>query len=133
MLTMQPDNVSRAYLTAAPPAFHDGFVRRVLFLVLAIVVVLWLPARHAGAGQRQASPPPTEGSAQTEQPRQPADFSPQMIAGTAGTWQARPAHDVLGFEASLPRLANFSLATSVSPARFRLHTAPPLRTFPLLI
>jgi hypothetical protein len=120
-------------LTAAPRTFHDGFVRRLLFLVLVIVAVLWLPARHAGAGERRTSLPLTEGSAQTGQPRQPADCSPQMIAGTAGTWQARSAHDVLAFETASPRLADFSLATSVSPARFRLHQAPPLRTFPLLI
>jgi hypothetical protein len=123
----------RVYLTGPLRTFHDVFVRRAIFFVLAVVILLWYPLRHGGTGEQETSRPMTEGCAQTQEPSRPADSAPQMIAGTAGTRQARSAQDVLASEIPSPRVPDATHAASVFPARFRIHISPPLRTFPLLI
>jgi hypothetical protein len=110
-----------------------SFVRRFISFVLALVVVLCLPLRHAGVSERETSRPAAEGSAQTGRPSQAAGLAAPMIAATAGTWQTRPTHEALASASWSPRLPDYSLSASVSPARFRLPGSPPLRTFPLLI
>jgi hypothetical protein len=110
---------------------HDVVVQRLISLVFAIVVALWLPVRQAGVLELQTSIPTTEGSARTEQPSQ-AELAPQM-AVEAGTSQARLAYDVLAAQSSALRFPACFRSASVSQARIRLYISPPLRTFPLLI
>lgn len=127
--------MTEASLTEAPKTLHDGVVRRVVSfgVVLALVVAMWLPLRLGGVSEPETALPAPDGSAQTDGPSQPPAVGLKMIASAAGTWQVRLVPDVLPSEISSPRLPDYSRSASVSPARFRGHISPPLRTFPLLI
>lgn len=125
--------VWRAYLTDSLWTFMMSSMRRAISFVLALVVVVCLPLRHADVSDPETSRPATAGSAQTERPSQAAGLAAPMIAATAGTWQVRLTHEGLASAIWSPRLPDYSLSASVSPARFRLPGSHPLRTFPLLI
>jgi hypothetical protein len=128
-----PTRLCLRHLTGVPRTLHDVFVRRVIAVILALIVVLSLPARQARVLEREAPRPAAAGSAQSGQPPQAIDAAPQMIAGTAGSWQARLAHDAVASPSWSPRRPDYSFSVSVFSSGFPLHPSPSLRTFPLLI
>lgn len=131
------ESSSGVYLTRLAAAVHDALVQRVICFALATVIFLWLPARCIAAGDpgpvHLSSSSEGSSSAQTEQPAQATDFGPRMIQGSAGSWQARLAHDALAIETHPPKLAIVRVSVRFSAARLRVHAAQPHLTFPLLI
>jgi hypothetical protein len=111
----------------------DVSVRCVLALVFTLFVALWLPAQSVGSGKCDRSLP-VDGSAQTQEPApHAADLGSRLIAGPAGSWQARPAHDARGLEVRMPGLDLVRDFASGKATWLRVPPSKPRLTLPLLI
>jgi hypothetical protein len=108
-------------------------VRRVVSLVLALVVALWLPLQHASVRDHATAPSQSSGNLQTERPPETAALVPLAMTGAVGTWQARHVYDALASEGWSPRLHDCSLSTAVHRAHGEPHAVPSFRLYPLLI
>jgi hypothetical protein len=120
-------------LTDTPSTLHDELVRRFLAFALVFLLALSLPLRQGGVSERETSPSKTEASASTQGSSRPTAVVPHLAAGATGASQGRLAPDALASASWSTTLPDDSRSSSVLFARFRLHTSPPLRDFPLLI
>ena len=107
------------------------FVSRMVALVVATVIAIWLPMRHANVADWGCSSSTTDSTTQTERPSPTPGVVLLSVGGPARTSVAGHIHEVLA-PASLGLLRGYGPSISPSAAR-RLASSPPLRTFPLLI
>jgi hypothetical protein len=120
-------------LTNSVRAIHDVIVSRVVSLVLALVVALWLPLQRVSVRDHATAPSQSSGNLQTERPPQTGSLVPLAMTGAIGTWQARHVYDALASEGWSPRLHDCSLSTAVHRAQGEMHAVPSFRLYPLLI
>ena len=108
------------------------FVSRMVALVVATVIAIWLPMRHANVADWGCSSSTTDSTTQTERPSPTPGVVLLSVAGPARTSVAGHIHEVLA-PASLGLLRGYGPSISPPPAALRLASSPPFRTFPLLI
>jgi hypothetical protein len=120
-------------LTDSVRAIHDVIVSRVVSLLLALVVALWLPLQHANVREHATAPSQTSGNLQPERPPETTVLVPLAMTGAIGTWQVRHAKDALATEGWSPRLHDCSLSTAIPRAPLEPDPVPSLRIYHLLI
>jgi hypothetical protein len=108
------------------------FVGRMVALVVATVIAIWLPMRHGNVAGWASASSTTDSTTQTEQPSPTPGVALLSVGVPARTSVAGHIHDVLA-PASLDPFRGYGRSISPPAARLRLASSPPLRTFPLLI